>query len=188
MKKEELRKYCREKRMQLSLQDMEILQDLVLIRFQELSLPFVQCVHSYMTVQEMHEVDPSPMLRILEFKNPGMGIAVPRITANGHLEHVLIDEETIFVENRYGIPEPVSGIKIDAEMIDLVIAPLLGFDEQGNRVGYGKGYYDRFLATCRNDVVIIGLSFLEAIPEIDDADPWDMPLDYCITPNRVYEF
>ena len=73
-------------------------------------------------------------------------------------------------------------------MIDLVFVPLLGFDEKGNRVGYGKGYYDRFLSTCRDDVVIIGLSFLEAVSEITDTDPWDVPLHYCISPNRVYEF
>jgi 5-formyltetrahydrofolate cyclo-ligase len=188
MKKQELRKYCREKRLQLSLHDKEIFQDLVLIRFQQMSIPFVQYIHTYLTLPELHEVDPEPLVRILEFRNPGMGIVVPRIKENNHLEHILIDDETKLLENMYGIPEPVGGIPILAENIDLVFVPLLGFDEKGNRVGYGKGYYDRFLATCRNDVVIIGLSFLEAVQEIDDCDPWDIPLHFCITPNKVYEF
>jgi len=188
MRKKELRRYSREKRMQLSAHDREMFQDLILIRFQQMSLPFVSCVHTYMTLEAKHEVDPGPLLRSLEFRNPGMLTVVPRIGEDEMLEHIIIDDDTIMVENSYGIPEPLSGEKVDAGMIDLVFVPLLGFDEKGNRVGYGKGYYDRFLSTCRDDVVIIGLSFLEAVPEITDTDPWDEPLHYCITPNRVYEF
>ena len=111
-----------------------------------------------------------------------------RINDQEELDHILIDDETIMIDNKFGIPEPLSGFTLEPELIDLVFVPLLGFDEAGNRVGYGKGYYDKFLATCRQDVVIIGLSFLEAVKEIVDTDPWDVPLHYCITPNRVYEF
>jgi 5-formyltetrahydrofolate cyclo-ligase len=188
MKKQELRKYGREKRLQISAHDKEIYQDLILIRFQQMTLPFVQYVHTYLTLQEMNEVDPWPLVRMLEFRNPGMKVVVPRISEKNNLEHILINNDTILKENKYGIPEPVSGIAIHADTIDLVFIPLLGFDEMGNRVGYGKGYYDRFLATCRNDVIIIGLSFIEAVQEISDKDPWDIPLHFCISPNRVYEF
>jgi 5-formyltetrahydrofolate cyclo-ligase len=188
MLKKELRKFSREKRLQLSLHDMEMFQDLILIRFQRMALPFVTYVHTYITMRAMHEVNPDPLVRSLEFQNPGMLIIVPRINEMDELEHIVVNEETIWVDNRYGIPEPLSGDKVKAEMIDLVFVPLLGFDERGNRVGYGKGYYDRFLAGCREDVLIIGLSFLEAVREIIDAEAWDVPLHYCITPNKVYEF
>ncbi len=174
--------------MQLSITDMERFQDLILIRFQQLSLPFISCAHAYMTMENLHEVDPWPLLRSLEFRNPGMRIVVPRINDEDELEHILMEDDTIMIDNQYGIPEPLSGLSVDPELIDLVLVPLLGFDEKGNRVGYGKGYYDRFLTSCRPDVVIIGLSFLEAVEEIVDTDPWDVPLQYCITPNRVYEF
>jgi 5-formyltetrahydrofolate cyclo-ligase len=188
MRKKELRKFSREKRMELTDHDMEKFQDLILIRFQQISLPFVSFVHTYVTLHSMHEVDPGPLVRSLEFRNPGMQTVVPKINDDDVLEHIIVEEDTIMIENRYGIPEPLSGERVDPSMIDLVFVPLLGFDEKGNRVGYGKGYYDRFLSTCRNDVVIIGLSFLEAVSEITDTDPWDMPLHYCISPNRVYEF
>ncbi len=188
MLKKELRKYGREKRMEIDEHEREKLQDLILIRFQQLSLPFVSFVHTYLTLHHLNEVDPWPLVRSLEFRNPGMQTLVPRINEEDVLEHVIMEEDTIMVDNRFGIPEPLSGFIVDASVIDLVFVPLLAFDEKGNRVGYGKGYYDRFLSTCREDVVIIGLSFLEPVREITDTDPWDVPLQYCITPNRVYEF
>ena len=188
MNKKELRNFSRQKRQQLSVHDIEVFQDLILIRFQQIPLPFISYVHSYVTLEKLNEVDPAPLLRYLEFRHPGMKVAVPRINDQEELDHILIDDETIMIDNKFGIPEPLSGFTLEPELIDLVFVPLLGFDETGNRVGYGKGYYDKFLATCRQDVVIIGLSFLEAVKEIVDTDPWDVPLHYCITPNRVYEF
>jgi 5-formyltetrahydrofolate cyclo-ligase len=55
-------------------------------------------------------------------------------------------------------------------------------------VGYGKGCYDRFLALCRPDIIKIGFSYFEPINEISDTDKFDIPLNYCITPERIYEF
>ena len=66
--------------------------------------------------------------------------------------------------------------------------PLLAFDNKGNRVGYGKGYYDNFLSKCTPDVIKIGLSFFEASDEITDVFESDIALDYCVTPNTIYQF
>jgi 5-formyltetrahydrofolate cyclo-ligase len=55
-------------------------------------------------------------------------------------------------------------------------------------VGYGKGYYDRYLKRCAQDVVKIGFSYFDAIDAIEDINEFDVPLNYCITPMRVYEF
>ena len=72
--------------------------------------------------------------------------------------------------------------------IDLVLVPLLAFDKNGYRVGYGKGYYDKFLSNCRPDVIKIGLSFFDAVDEIEDIDDYDLPLNFCVTPQRLYDF
>ena len=70
----------------------------------------------------------------------------------------------------------------------MVLVPLLAFDSKGYRVGYGKGFYDRFLKQCRNDCVKIGLSYFEPIDAINDAGEFDVPLDFCITPQKAYVF
>jgi len=69
-----------------------------------------------------------------------------------------------------------------------VLVPLLSFDKKGFRVGYGKGFYDRFLMQCKSDCIKIGLSYFDPIDVIDDADEFDVPLDFCITPQKVYVF
>jgi 5-formyltetrahydrofolate cyclo-ligase len=104
------------------------------------------------------------------------------------MKHYLHEEDMYFEINQYGIPEPVGGSEIMPEELDMVFVPLLGFDLQGNRVGYGKGYYDRFLSKCKDDVIKVGLSFLSPIDCIEDVDFFDKKLDFCITPERVYAF
>ena len=66
--------------------------------------------------------------------------------------------------------------------------PLLAFDKQGHRVGYGKGFYDVFLNKCKPETIKIGLSFYEAEDAIDDVFENDVKLDYCITPKTIYTF
>ncbi len=123
------------------------------------------------------------------FKNPGIKIVVPKINLNeGEMQHYIFNEDVEMASNSFGIIEPVKGEKIAAGEIDLVITPLLAFDKKGYRVGYGKGFYDKFFLQCNNNVVRIGLSFFEAEEKIDDRDTYDIPLHYCITPNSVYTF
>ena len=102
--------------------------------------------------------------------------------------HFLQDDEMFFEKNQYGIPEPTGGVAVRERDIDIVFIPLLAFDKSGNRVGYGKGYYDRFLSKCRKDVLKIGLSFFPPVDSIEDVDFFDKKLDFCITPERVYAF
>jgi 5-formyltetrahydrofolate cyclo-ligase len=101
---------------------------------------------------------------------------------------VLVDDNSTFERNKYGILEPVNAITMFPEELDWVLMPLLCFDVVGHRVGYGKGYYDRFLKLCKADVIKIGFSYFDAIPVIEDSNLMDVKLDYCITPNRLYQF
>jgi 5-formyltetrahydrofolate cyclo-ligase len=82
----------------------------------------------------------------------------------------------------------VNGVKIDPLEVDFIIMPLFAFDEKGYRVGYGKGYYDRFLKKCNDSCLKIGLSYFDAVDEIEDTDEFDVPLDLCVTPQQVYVF
>lgn len=163
--------------------------DLILIHFQELPLPFLHYLHTYLPALHHNEVDTHPVMEFLKFSNPNMRVVVPKThIAENRMTHYIYDENTILKENTYHILEPENGEMVQSGDIDLVLVPLLAFDERGNRVGYGKGYYDRFLAECREDVIKVGLSFFEAVPLIDDTDEFDISLTYCVTPQKVYEF
>lgn len=90
--------------------------------------------------------------------------------------------------NAYQIPEPIAKLNpIAPNDLDVVFIPLLQADQQGNRIGYGKGFYDRYLALCRPDVIKIGLNFFEPLAAIP-SEGTDIPLNYLITPTKVYEF
>ena len=104
------------------------------------------------------------------------------------MTHFLLTDNTVIKKNSYNIPEPVDGIEILNDKINVVFIPLLAFDTQGNRVGYGKGFYDRFLAQCNLEIIKIGLSFFEAENEIDGIFGSDVKLNFCVTAEKNYKF
>jgi 5-formyltetrahydrofolate cyclo-ligase len=189
MRKDALRILYREKRAALSHRDVNMLQDLILIRFQQLSIPFISVLHRFIAAEGKHEINPDPLADWLSFSNPGLLQVVPCIKAGtNELLHVEYNDETILALNNWGIPEPQNGQEVNADEIDMVLIPLLAFDQFGHRVGYGKGYYDRFLANCRPDCIKTGLSFFPAEDKITDTNTFDIAMDFCITPDKIYEF
>lgn len=189
MLKSAARKLYLEKRKSLSSKEMNTCQDLLLIRFQELDLPYFELIHTYLPLYNHHEPDPVPLVDWLRFRDPGMKVASSKVNAADFtMSHFIHDEETVFELNKYGIPEPKGGVQVSPDQIDAIFIPLLAFDGIGNRVGYGKGYYDRFLSLCRNDALKIGISFFPPADEITDIDFFDKKLDLCITPEQVYAF
>ena len=189
MRKKELREIFREKRNALTVSEMEKSNDLILLQFQKIALPFIDVVHSYIASEDLHEPDTSLILRYLEFKNLQLKIAAPKVDVDTlKMTHYHITSYDQLQKNIYGIEEPVSGVLILPEDIDLVLIPLLCFDRSGHRVGYGKGYYDRFLADCRKDILKIGISFFEPVELVEDSDVHDITLDFCVTPLSIYEW
>ena len=190
MTKKDIRIVYKQKRAALKDSETEKLQDLILIQFQKIALPYIEYLHAYLPVHANREVDTFPIIDFMEFRNPGLLVVVPKTDDKTNtIANYIYDEDTPLAKNKYGIMEPAGGTIVDAHMIDMILVPLLAFDENGNRVGYGKGYYDRFLSECREDVIKIGLSFFDATEKpIDDANEFDIPLTYCITPYRIYEF
>ena len=142
--------------------------------------------HLFMTSEKNKEVDTSYLLSILLGKDKQP--IIPKITDDFLLEHYLLTDQTPLKPNRWGIPEPLSGIPIRPQLIQVVFVPLLAFDREGHRVGSGRGYYDRFLAQCSKNTLKIGLSFFDPVSKIEDTDEYDMSLDYVITPKQVYTF
>ncbi len=189
MTKAALRKIYKEKRKEISWKDKQRWTDLILINFQKLDLPFINCVHTYLAIEDQNEVDTENLIRFLKFKNPGIKIVVPKINLDaGEMRHYIFNDDVDMAPNLFGIIEPVKGDKVDPEEIDIVLTPLLAFDKKGYRIGYGKGFYDKFFAHCNKNAIRVGLSFFEPEEIIDDINMHDIPLHYCITPNSVYTF
>ena len=189
MTKAELRIIYREKRKSISLQQIDKWNDLILINFQKIPHPFFLCVHTYLASLKLREINTANIIRYLQFINPEMIVAVPKIdlSLNAMANYKFLKEMKMST-NSYGISEPVEGEIILPGEIDLVLIPLLAFDQRGYRVGYGKGFYDKFLSECNPDVVKIGLSYYDPVEEVMDINEFDVPLNYCITPNEIFEF
>jgi 5-formyltetrahydrofolate cyclo-ligase len=125
----------------------------------------------------------------LQFKNPLIKVVIPKVDIHGgQLAHYQYDQQIELIKNEYGIDEPKSGSKVTENEIDMVLIPLLAFDRKGYRVGFGKGYYDKFLSRCRKDVLKVGLSFFEPVDAIEDITGYDIPMDFCITPKENFIF
>jgi 5-formyltetrahydrofolate cyclo-ligase len=103
------------------------------------------------------------------------------------MQHILLQENTCITVSKFGIPEPQQGIEVLAHSIDVVFVPLLAFDKKGHRIGYGKGFYDRFLKQCAPEAQFVGLSFFAPENKIPSASH-DIALDYCVTPTNIYTF
>ena len=143
--------------------------------------------HLFLSIEEQKEVHTDYILNILSGKDKNIVISKSDFKT-GLMTHFLLTDNTKIKKNRYHIPEPVDGIVIAPNTIDVVFIPLLAFDKSGNRVGYGKGFYDRFLADCKPETIKIGLSFFEAEDKITEVYESDVKLDYCVTPKTIYTF
>ena len=142
--------------------------------------------HLFMTNEKNKEIDTSYLLSVLQGKDKQP--VIPKIVDDNRLEHFLLNDQTLLKNNRWGIPEPLSGITINPKQIEVVFVPLLVFDQQGHRVGYGKGYYDRFLDQCSESTLKVGLTFFDPVTKIDDIETHDISLDFALTPERIYAF
>lgn len=189
MLKKEARALYREKRTTLSAAEATKLDDLLLIQFQSIELPFLHSVLSYWPIEENNEPNTHLITEFLRFRNPEMKITYPVADFNTMTMTALaVDIDTAFTKQELNIYEPQEGEPVAAEEIDLVIVPLLAFDKNGYRVGYGKGFYDKYLAGCRPDCIKVGLCYFEPIDHLEDVDEFDVPLNLCITPQHVYAF
>ena len=161
----------------------------MLIHFQSLPIPFLHTILSYWPIIENKEVNTHLFADYLEFINPGVSLLYPKANwEDQSMQAIQVNEDTEFVKNMHHIYEPTNGLEIKADEIDLVLVPLLVCDKKGYRVGYGKGFYDKYLLKCRKDCVKIGLSYFEPINAIYDLHEYDIPLNYCITPQKIYVF
>ena len=144
--------------------------------------------HVFLTINAKNEIDTNTLINSLLHKNKNIFISKSNFEDNT-LENFEYTKNTKLKTNSWGIPEPKDTRNpINDKDIDVVFVPLLAFDENGHRVGYGKGFYDNFLAKCKPDVIKVGISYFEAEENIEDINQTDIKIDYCITPKKNYYF
>lgn len=188
MDKVALRKIYQERRNTFSHRELLINDDLLLLKFQQLDFSGVNTLMSYWPIEKNNEPNTHLFSDYLHFLLPQLKTIFPVITDSQNMEGVLVDENTIYDTNSWGITEPINGQPVDPQSIDLILVPLLIFDKLGYRVGYGKGFYDRFLAKCNKDAILVGFSYFDPIEKITDTNEFDIPLTFGITPHYIYEF
>jgi 5-formyltetrahydrofolate cyclo-ligase len=191
MKKKDLRRYYKDMRCQLTPRQVNTMDDMMLIQFQKLVIDIPCLIMTYAPLQKLNEFNPQGITDYCYFKNPGQQLLYPlidEVEGESELIAILVNDETLFELNQYGIEEPLNGVDVEPSAIDMVIVPLLCFDKNGYRVGYGKGYYDRLLKRCRKDCIKIGFSYFDPVEMIEDIHADDVKLDYCITHERIFSF
>ena len=190
MYKTALRKTYLERRKNLSRSQYWNLNNQLVEQVSEINWNQFKVVHVFMPINKYNEVDTFSIIEYFKEHEPELQIVIPRTNFEKvEIVNVLFDPiYTILGRNKYDIPEPIHGKIISSQHVDAVFVPLLAFDLKGNRVGYGKGFYDKFLASCRIDVQKIGLSFFDPIEQIEDLNEYDIPLNACITPGKIWEF
>ena len=147
----------------------------------------VKYFHSFLPIEKLNEVDTRLIIEKVWSDHPDIQVLVPRVDfGTGEIQSLRFGPGTELTKNVWHIDEPTHDEFVDAATIDMVLVPGLCFDSDGHRVGYGKGFYDRFLRTCRPDCVKIGLSYFEPVAKIDDTHDGDVRLDIIISPHRVY--
>jgi 5-formyltetrahydrofolate cyclo-ligase len=179
MKKAELRKIYLTRQRNLSERAVaEKSKSLFDTFFDDINLSRIRFLHIFLPIKRNNEIDTWQLINRIRENFPEIKIVTPTINQSGiSMTHYILEEKSQLIENQWGIQEIVSGKEVKEEDLDMVIVPLLCFDKERYRVGYGKGYYDRFLAGCREDVQKIGLSYFPPVPRIEDINQWDIQLD-----------
>jgi 5-formyltetrahydrofolate cyclo-ligase len=190
MTKKELRKIYIAKRQALS--EAEYLQANQRIYdyfFLAIDLSFIKVLHVFLPIEKQHEPNTWLIIDRVRREFPHVRLTIPRVNPeHGILDNFFFEGLHQLKTNLWGIPEPKQGVPTPSEKIDMVLVPLLAFDKQGHRVGYGKGFYDKLLAECSPQCKTVGLSLFGPVDKIIDTEAHDFLLHQVVTPEGVFAF
>jgi len=188
--KKEWRADFTRQRLALSMEERELKSKQVADRYLSLfekELPAV--VHLFLPIATKAEVDTWLILKRLNENHPAVKTVTSVIAVDQQsLETIEVRIDSPLLINNWGIPEPVTRIHFPVKAVEEVLTPLLAADHKGNRLGYGKGFYDRFFESCSVSVVRTGLNFFSEIKEDLPHDAWDVKLQRLISPERITNF
>lgn len=182
MKKQTLRKLYKQKRTNLSEEEIKSFQENIFQQILKIDFSSEKNIHIFLPIEKQKEINTYPIIEFLQKIGKQIIISKSDFKTNT-LTHFIFDCNTVLKTNEWGIPEPINATQIDVKQIDLVFVPLLISDKKNYRVGYGKGFYDRFLSECKPTVKTIGLNFFKPITQIENINEFDVPLDLILYPK-----
>lgn len=136
----------------------------------------------FLPIKRLREVNTWPLINTTD-----ANFFLP-VVKNKELKHVQFENKSQLKLSSWGIEEPIYGNEVQADIFDYVIVPLLAYDSNGNRIGYGAGFYDNFLKFCNSKCIFIGVSFFGPEDGLIETYPTDIPLHYCVTPTKLISF
>lgn len=186
--KEALRRLYKQRRREVSKEDHELLSQQILERvkvFLEKNSD-LEHFHVFFPIATQKEINTFLIKNHLVSK--GKTVYTSRVIPGSlTMETLKLESNTDFYLDDWGIPIPTKYELVEPHAIQVVFIPLLAFDQEGSRIGFGKGFYDVFLKGLEAEVFKVGLSFFE--PEVKiPSEPHDVKLDFCITPHNTYSF
>ena len=188
MSKDELRKIFLTRRLALKEQEHHSLSSKISdLFFDTFDLSEIKHLHIFIPIKSKQEPDTWIIINRIKKDFRHIRLVVPRVKGD-EMENILFESDHQLENTKWGMMEPKQGVTVPPQDIDMVIVPLLAVDQQGHRIGYGKGYYDRFLKLCRTDCIKIGVSFFEPEETIKEKSTDDVLLNGCLTPHRYIGF
>ena len=188
LKKDIIRKDYAKKRQELSsLQFQEASSQLIQNTIELIKKNHPECIHCFLPIQSKDEINTAMIIQYCWENNIHVVVPVSNFD-DGTLKTAEFKPYTKTKLTKHNIPEPIDPVWTKNDAIDLVITPLLAFDLKGYRVGYGKGFYDRFFASLSRETKKVGISLFGPCEAIKNINEHDIPLTHCVTPNKVFTF
>lgn len=188
MSKERVRKETLEKRKSISLE--ELIEKSNSVTEKLLSTDLYKNAKTIMAyIDFRNEVQTEKIIKRAIADGKRIVIPISIVETRQLLLSEIIDYDTELESGAYGILEPKQEYirETDAKLVDMVLIPGVAFDERGFRIGYGAGYYDRFLERVRKDTTKIALAFELQMVEYAFEDSHDVPTEMIVTEDRIIE-
>jgi 5-formyltetrahydrofolate cyclo-ligase len=187
MTKAEIRKLYKEKRKGLSEEEIKEWSSEIQHAFLNYlsQNPQIHHVHVFLPIQKLKEVNTLPLVQQLLDSN--YSLYTSKISVDGEMKTIPLKSLDGLIEDSWGIPTLNDEVELLPEKIQLVVMPLLAYDHQGFRIGYGKGFYDNFIKSLGQKVLKVGFSFFPPFEKLP-IEPHDEQMNMCITPKKTYFF
>lgn len=181
--KQEIRKKLLRRRSELGRKEYQNKSEQIIQNLEkQLEFKNASTIHCYVSMNERNEVNTHSLIKHIIDSGKKLAVSITNFD-DGTLSHRYLNNFEDLQRNKWGVLEPGDGEEADVEDLDLIIVPMVGGDEDKNRIGYGKGFYDRFLEKA--DCPTIGLLFDCCLVESIPVESFDVALHKCITETKV---